>query len=146
MLCPGIDQENLHITIRGFGITVNPPAVSPVATPYAGVFIDRPHKLRFVLSNDLVFDCHQHRSLAKLSRNLLDHSWKPPVVPRTQIGRRVRKPCKQNERDASDCSHSRIQQRGSNAGALRYRSPKRAASSKASLINENEDGKDARPY
>src|SRR5579862_4010661 len=146
MFCPRIDHERLQKTIGGFRITENPPAVGAIATPYTRVFIHGLHELCFPLSNNLIFDCNQHGTLAKLSLNFFDDNWHAPVVPWAQIGRRIGKLCEEREQHTPDCSDPGVHQCCSNVGSLSDRSPKGASHREASLINENENREHSCPY
>ena len=102
---PRIHQKYFQIMVRDFGVVVHTPTERSIATPHALILIDSLQKLRFLFWCDHIFDRNQHRTLVKIGANVFDSDRHSPMVPRTQIGGRIRKSGENGESGSRDGSY-----------------------------------------
>src|ERR1700724_2195224 len=146
MFCPGIHQEYFQIAIRNFTIPKDPPPIGAITTSHATVLMHCFYKFCCLLRNDSVFDCNENWSLLEIGSNFLDNDGHAPVVPRTQIGRRIGEFREKRDRYIRDSSDSSVDQRRSNRCSLCERTPNHGPESVTSLINQDEDSEDSCSY
>src|SRR5277367_4488707 len=143
MFCPRTHQENLHIAITGFRVIEDSPLGSAIAAPYTFILMDRFDKFRFAFWNDVVFDRHQHRPLAKIRFIRVDHDRHTPVVPWSKVESGIGKFGEKNHPCTRDGSQAGTNKSSSDAGSLGEGAPGGAPKREAPLINQDENGKNA---
>jgi len=114
MFCPGIHQEYFLIAIHNFSIAKDPPPIGAITTSHVTVSMHRFYKFCCPLRIDNAFDCNEYWSLREIGSNFLEDEGHAPVVPRTQIGRRIGDFREKREHCIRDSSDSSVDQRRSN--------------------------------
>ena len=146
MFRPRTHQEYLHVAVTVFRVIEDSPLGSTIAAPYTFILMDRFHEVCFAFWKDLVFDRHQHRSLTQNRSIRFDHDRHTPVVPWSQVASRFGEFGEKNHHCTRDGSQAGNDESRSDACPLGESTPSGAAKSEATLINQDEDGKNARSY
>ena len=115
MLRPRVHQKYLQITIGDFSVAEDCPPIRAIATPYPAIFMHRIHKFCCPFWTDGVFDGNQYRSILNITPNFPDDDRHAPVVPGTQIRRRIGKLREKGNCCAGDCPQSSVDECGSDA-------------------------------
>src|ERR1700722_126302 len=76
--------------MRGFRVKVDAPPCSSIAAANSLILINVVQESRRLRWIDDIFDCNQN--WPKVGGMFLEHAWFSPMIPRTEINRRVRNP------------------------------------------------------